>query len=90
MREGMSNPDVDVIALLQRASLAVQGRELPTLTLTTRLAEIGVDSVALLEMVGAIEDEIGLRLPDEEIARLATVNDVADLIARTRRAAEAG
>jgi acyl carrier protein len=86
----MSNPDVDVIALLQRASLAVQGRELPTLTLTTRLAEIGVDSVALLEMVGAIEDEIGLRLPDEEIARLATVNDVADLIARTRRAAEAG
>ena len=90
MREDMSNPDVDVIALLQRASRAVQGRELPTLTRTTRLAEIGVDSVGLLEMVGAIEDEIGLRLPDEEIARLATVDDVADLIARTRRAAEAG
>jgi acyl carrier protein len=90
MREGMSNPDFEVITLLQRASRAVQGRELPELTLTTRLAEIGVDSVGLLEMVGSVEDQIGLRLPDEEIARLATVADVADLIERTRRAAAAG
>ena len=87
MREGMSNPEVDVIGLLQRASRAVQGRELPELTLETRLVEIGVDSVGLLEMVGSIEDEIGLRLPDEQIARLVTVADVADLIARTRLAA---
>jgi acyl carrier protein len=90
MREGMSNPDFDVITLLQRAARAVQGRELPELTLATRLAEIGVDSVGLLEMVGSVEDHIGLRLPDEEIARLATVADVADLIERTRRAAAAG
>ena len=90
MREGMSNPDIEVITLLQRASRTVQGRELPELTLTTRLTEIGVDSVGLLEMVGSVEDQIGLRLPDEEIARLATVADVADLIERTRRAAAAG
>ncbi len=41
-------------------------------------------------MVGCIEDRIGLRLPDDEIARVGTVADVGALIARARRAAEVG
>lgn len=86
----MPNRDVDVIDLLERASLEVTGRALPGLTLDSHLAATGVDSVGLLEMVGWIEDQLGLRLPDDEIARVATVADVASLIARTGRAREAG
>lgn len=86
----MSSRDIDVVDLLQRAALAVTGRELPGLTLGSHLAGVGIDSVTTLEMVGWIEDHLDLRLPDEEIARVATVADVAALIERTRRAAEGG
>ena len=86
----MAGQDVEVIDLLQRAALAVMKRELPGLTLDTNLAVAGIDSVGVLEMVCWIEDHLGLRLPDDEVARVATVADVAALIERTRRAAEAG
>ena len=86
----MADDGVEVVELLQRAALAVTGRELPGLTLSSDLAGAGVDSIGVLEMVAWIEDQLGLRLPDDEVARLATVADVGALIERTRRAAEAG
>jgi acyl carrier protein len=85
----MSNRDEDLIALLSRASLEVAGRRLDGLDMDSRLADSGIDSVGVLEMVGYVEDELGLRFPDDEITRLSTVRDVAALVERTRRAAEA-
>jgi acyl carrier protein len=85
----MSEQD-DVIDLLQRAAVAVTGRALAGLDPSTNLAATGIDSVALLEIVGWMEDHLGLRLPDDEIARIATVADLVALVARTRRAAEGG
>jgi acyl carrier protein len=85
----MASPDDEAVALLQHAAREVLGRDLPGLTAASHLVEIGVDSVGLLEMVGAVEDKVGLRFPDDEIARLATVADVTALIERARRASEA-
>lgn len=86
----MSYRDEELIALLSRASLEVAGRRLEGLDMDTRLAESGIDSVGVLEMVGYVEDELGLRFPDDEISRLSTVRDVAALVERARRATEAG
>lgn len=86
----MANEDDEVVELLQHAAREVTGREIPGLTPETHLAAAGIDLVAVLEMVGCIEDRIGLRLPDDEIARVGTVADVGALIARARRAAEVG
>lgn len=85
----MSNRDEELLALLSRAALEVAGRRLSGLEMDSRLADSGIDSVGVLEMVGYVEDELGLRFPDDEIARLSTVRDVAALVERTRRAAEA-
>ncbi len=85
----MNDRDDELLALLSRAALEVAGRRLEGLDMETRLADFGIDSVGVLEMVGCVEDELGLRFPDDEIARLATVRDVAMLIERTRRGAEA-
>lgn len=85
----MSNRDEDLPALLARAALDVAGRRLDGLSLDSRLSDFGVDSVGVLEMVGYVEDALGLRFPDDEIARLSTVRDVAALVERTRRASEA-
>lgn len=86
----MMNRDEELIALLSRAALEVAGRRLEGLDMDTHLADSGIDSVGVLEMVGYVEDALGLRFPDDEIARLATVRDVAALIARTRAAEAAG
>jgi acyl carrier protein len=85
----MLDREDELLALLSRAALDVAGRRLEGLDMDTRLAAFGIDSVGVLEMVTYIEDALGLRFPDDEIARLVTVRDVAMLIERTRRSAEA-
>jgi len=83
----MSDRDEELLSLLSRAALEVAGRRLEGLDMDTHLTDSGIDSVGVLEMVGYVEDELGLRFPDDEIARLSTVRDVAALVARTRREA---
>ena len=85
----MNDGDEELLALLSRAAVEVTGRRLPRLDMDSRLVDFGIDSVGVLEMVGYVEDQLGLRFPDDEIARLATVRDVVTLIERTRRAAGA-
>jgi acyl carrier protein len=50
------------------------------LQLTIR--ELGIDSVATMEMVGAIEEKIGVTFPDEDLAGLNSMQDLANLIRR--------
>jgi acyl carrier protein len=44
------------------------------------LIEYGLDSVRSMDLVIALEDQFGIELPDEAIARLQTVADVIKLI----------
>ena len=42
--------------------------------------DLEIDSLSQVELALAIEDALGLALPDEELAKLATVGDVVSLI----------
>lgn len=44
------------------------------------IAELGIDSLQILEMVGEMERELSIRLPDEELTGIETVRQLMDLI----------
>lgn len=46
------------------------------LTPDTKLAQLGVDSLALLELLFKIEDRFGLKIKDDAPTSLVTLNDV--------------
>ncbi len=50
------------------------------LNLTQRLRDAGIDSVASMEMVGVIEEELEVTFADEELARINTFGDVIKLV----------
>ena len=51
------------------------------ITADTRIAEdLNADSLDVVELLMAIEDEFEKTIPDEEIENLKTVGDVADYI----------
>ena len=51
----MSN--VDVIGLFKQAALEVHGRELGALDAATEISTLGLDSVAVMEMTGCLEEQ---------------------------------
>ena len=51
------------------------------ITLASRLVEdLGADSLDVVELIMAFEDEFGVSLPDEDIAKMKTVGDIVNFI----------
>ncbi len=51
------------------------------MTLTTSLLDdAGVDSLDMIEIVMAIEEEFGIDIPDEDIEKIKTIQDVVEYI----------
>ena len=72
---------IDVLDLFKQAALAVDNRKLPNLTRDTVISTLGMDSVAVMELVSYFEEKLGVRIPDEELGRIRTVGDLRDTIA---------
>ena len=82
----MSN--VDVIGLFRQAALEVHGRELGALDAATEISTLGLDSVAVMEMTGCLEEKLKIRIPDEELAEVETLGELDMLIRRVMAGTE--
>ena len=74
--------NVNVIELFQKAALEVDNRKLSGLTMDTVISTLGMDSVAVMELVSYFEERLNMRIPDEELGRVRTLGDLRDCVAR--------
>lgn len=44
------------------------------------IADLGIDSLAMLELVGSMERELSIRVPDEQLVGLQTVRQLLELV----------
>jgi acyl carrier protein len=57
------------------------GRDLEEVTLEARLEEdLDADSLDLVEAVLALEEELGVKIPEEEMESIKTVREAVDLV----------
>jgi len=82
----MENPD-NILSLFSKAAFEVNGKTFDKLLPSTVIASLGMDSVALMELIGYLEEQLHLRLPDEELSKVQTLADLDALIQRMRKPA---
>jgi len=51
-----------------------------TVKMDTVLSEIGIDSLDVLDLVVDAEEKFNIKIEDEELIRLKTIEDIVDLI----------
>lgn len=57
-----------------------------SITRETRLVEdLGADSLDVVELIMAFEDEFGIALPDEDVAKFKTVGDAITYIENLKK-----
>ena len=57
------------------------GKKVEQIQPTSRLVEdLGADSLDVVELIMTFEDEFGIALPDEDVAKLKTVGDITSYI----------
>ena len=70
-----------VAAILAKAAQA----DPAAITRNSRLREdFGIDSLAMIDLVVAAEDQFGVRIPDEDAERFTTVGALVDFISRAK------
>ena len=72
-----------VVSQVRTAVIDVLGVEPERVTLEARFAEdLEADSLALVELVMAFEDEFGITVDEDELDAVKTVGDAVDMILR--------
>jgi acyl carrier protein len=75
--------DAQIVVMIQEALASVaptRVADFQGLTLDATIESLGLDSIATMEMVGAIEDRISTTFPDEDLAKVQKISDLARLI----------
>jgi acyl carrier protein len=73
---------IDVVKLLKEAALEVDNRKLDDVKPTSVITQLGMDSVAQMELVSWFEERLSVQIPDEELAKIRTISDLRDVLAR--------
>lgn len=69
--------------LLQRfKSIAskIAERDIPLASADTPISDLGLDSLNLLEIIGEMEKEFRIRIPDDQLVGITTVAQLVDLV----------
>ena len=71
----------EVLAVVRRLAGELLDADPAGLTDSTHFVDdLAVDSLALIEYAMALEDALGVRLPEDELTRVQTVGDLLDLL----------
>ena len=62
------------------------GKKPEEITLNSRLIEdLGADSLDIVELIMAFEDEFNISLPDEDVAKMKTIGNIVDYIKKIKK-----
>jgi acyl carrier protein len=72
--------NVNIAQLFSQAALEVNGKKLEGLTKDTVISKLGLDSVAIMELISYFEEKLAIRLPDEDLANVKTLGDLGAVV----------
>ena len=75
----MQSPDV-VSLFSQFAKKIEPNKTFEHVTRDSKITSFGIDSLAMMEIVGCFEDEFAIKIPDERLATLQTVGDIERVV----------
>lgn len=66
----------DLLLMFKTVAARVDKREFSHVTRESVITELGIDSLSMMQIVGEMETELGVMIPDEDLVELRTVGDL--------------
>jgi acyl carrier protein len=76
----MASSRAELLTIFQKTATEVVEREFTNISEKTVISELGIDSLGMLEIVGSMERQLKIQLPDEALAGIQTVEDLLSLV----------
>jgi acyl carrier protein len=76
----------DLLEVFRTTATEVAEKDFPHVGEGTSIAELGIDSLGMLEIIGSLERELRIHIPDESLAGITTVKDLLNAVESQRTA----
>jgi acyl carrier protein len=70
----------ELFEMFQRMATEIAEKDFTNVTEDSNIQELGLDSLSTLELVGAMERELGVQIPDEQLVGVQTVRQLLTLV----------
>lgn len=73
-----------MLSLFRKLAADIVERDFSHVSASTPIAELGIDSLGMLEIIGAMEREFRVQIPDESLSGVQTISDLIALVEAQR------
>ena len=70
----------NLLEMFKTVAARVDKRDFPHLTSDSVITDLGIDSLSMMQIVGEMETELGVMIPDEDLVELVTVGDLCSKV----------
>ena len=70
----------ELLAVFRETATEVAEKDFRSIAESTAIAELGIDSLGMLEIIGSLERELRIQIPDESLAGVVTVKDLLNAV----------
>lgn len=74
----MTRPEL--IQTFQKMASEIAEKDFSGVKEEATIASLGIDSLGMLELVGEMERQLGVQIPDEQLVGIQTVKQLLDLV----------
>lgn len=74
----MTRPEL--IQFFKKMASEIAEKDLSGVSEEATIASLGIDSLQMLELVGAMEQQLGVQIPDEQLVGVQSVKQLLDLV----------
>lgn len=76
----MGRNRAELLEVFRTTAADVAEKDFPNVAETTSISELGIDSLGMLEIIGSLERELKIQIPDESLAGITTVKDLLNAV----------
>ncbi|MBX3231580.1 MAG: acyl carrier protein [Labilithrix sp.] len=70
----------ELLDTFRNTATEVAERDFQGVMESSKIAELGIDSLGMLEIIGSLERELRIQIPDECLAGVVTVEDLLNAV----------
>jgi acyl carrier protein len=72
---------VELLQIFRTTASEIAEKDLSTVDEAGLISELGIDSLELLEVIGSLERDLDIRVPDDQLVGIQTVGQLLNLVA---------
>ena len=71
----------ELLQIFRSTASEIAEKDLKSVDEAGLIAELGIDSLELLEVIGSLERDLDIRVPDDQLVGIQTVGQLLNLVA---------